>query len=185
MKRKELIANVFVLFLSSTSLHAADFYFGAGLSADGEAGSFRGSLENLDPVGEDDAWKVFAGGRFGDHLAVEVSRYDFGSQFCCDRAADLGFTSEVKGVAATALGRWPLGRFAPFVKAGALYWKEDGAFLTFSGEVPASADGTDLLVGAGLEVDLPASFTVRADWERYEFGSVHTDGYWASLLFRF
>ena len=89
------------------------------------------------------------------------------------------------GFAAAALGRWPVRRFKPFVKAGVLAWEEDGETITIAGPAPRSADGTDLLLGAGLDVDLPARFAFRVDWERYAFDGASSDGLWASLLYRF
>lgn len=178
----------FLILMTATGLAAADFspkfYLGAGLGGDVDAGSFRDGLERFSTA-EDDPWKAFAGVAIGRHLAFEVSRYEFGTQRCCPQVADIGFLSTVDGFAAAALGRWPIGRFTPYVKAGVLAWEEDGEFVTLIGTFPRSADGTDLLYGAGLDFDLAKRFAVRADWERYDFGGASSDGLWASLLVRF
>jgi hypothetical protein len=181
---KKLSVTAIAVFVSAANLGAAELYIGAGLAGEVESGSFRDDLERFTDV-DDNAWKLFAGARFGDHLALEVARYDLGTQTCCRGIADLGFTSSVDGLSAALLGRWPAGRVAPFVKAGVLSWSEDGEFITLIGPSPRSADGEDLLLGAGVDVDLPASFGLRAEWERYEFGSATSDSVWAALLFRF
>ena len=194
---KRLLIVIFALWLTAGPLSAGELssrpqrarprmtgYVGVGLTGEVEGGAFRDRLETLSDAGGD-PWKLFAGWRLGRYLAVEVGRHDLGVQRCCELAADLGFRTRVDGFSAAALGRWPAGRFAPFVKAGALAWEEDGELITFAGPVPGSADGTDLLLGAGVDVDLPARFAVRADWERYEFAGTSSDGLWASLLYRF
>lgn len=181
---KRLPVLVFAL-LSATAggARAADLYAGAGLGGTVESGSFRESLEPYADA-EGDAWKLFAGIRMGRHLAIEVGHHDLGEQRCCRGFADLGFASAVDGVSAAALGRWPLGRWAPFVKVGVLAWEEDGQFITLIGPTPRSADGTDLLLGAGFDLELTARFAIRGEWERYEFGGTSSDGVWASVLLR-
>lgn len=181
---KRLAIATFVILMGASNLNAADFYIGAGLTGEVESGSFRDDLERFADV-EDKAWKLLAGARFGDHLALEVATYDLGTQTCCRGVADLGFTSTVGGYSAAALGRWPLGGLAPFAKVGVLSWSEDGEFITLIGPSPRSDDGTDLLLGAGVDVDLPASFGIRAEWERYEFSNASSDSVWVSLIFRF
>lgn len=181
---KILLAATFALSLAASSLSAAEFYVGAGLGGEVESGSLRTDLESFSDA-SGDSWKLFAGWRIGPHLAVELGTHDLGTQRCCSGIADLGFTATVDGYSAAALGRWPLGRVTPFVKAGVLSWEEDGELVTLIGTTPTSTDGTDLLLGAGLDVDLPARFAIRAEWERYEFRSASSDSFWASLLYRF
>jgi opacity protein-like surface antigen len=181
---KRLIASAFALLLTTTSLSATDLYIGAGLGGSSEAGSFRHNLEDVSDSGGD-PWKLFAGWSLGRHLAVEVARHEMGDQNCCRGFADFGFSSKVDGFSASALGRWPVERFTPFVRAGVLAWEEDGEMISFSGPAPRSDDGTDLLLGAGLDYDLFTRLTIRAEWEKYEFSDASSDSLWASLLFRF
>ena len=181
---KRLAIAAFVVFMGAANLSAAEFYIGAGFAGEIDSGSFRDDLERFTDV-DSDSWKLLAGARLGDHLALEVARYDLGTQTCCRGVADLGFTSTVDGFSAAALGRWQVGRFAPFARVGVLSWSEDGEFITLIGPSPRSAAGEDLLLGAGVDVDLPAGFGIRAEWERYEFDSTSSDSFWASLLFRF
>ncbi len=181
---KKLLMVVLSLALSTTSLVAADLYVGAGIGGKVEAGTFR---KDLEPVADSngDAWKVFAGLAIGRHLAVEVGRHELGNQSCCRGFADLGFTSAVDGFSAAALGRLPIHRLTLFVKAGALAWEENGDFVTFIGSTPRSAAGTDLFLGAGLDLDLSTRFAIRAEWEQYEFSGTSSDSLWVSLLARF
>ncbi len=179
-----LLTTAFTLSLTATSLGATDIYVGAGLGNGVEAGSFRNNLETFSDSGGE-PWKLFAGLAVGWHLAVEVGRHELGNQHCCSGIADLAFASNVDGFSAAGLGRWPLHRLTLFVKAGLLSWEEDGEFITLLGSNPRSADGTDLLLGAGLEFDLSTRLAIRAEWEQYEFSGGSSDSLWASLLFRF
>jgi opacity protein-like surface antigen len=186
---KRLVLATIVIFMTAVTLGgatlgAADFYVGAGIGSETESGSFRADLERYTDS-DDNPWKLLVGARFGDHLAFEVGHHDFGIQRCCTQIADLLFISTVEGFSAVALGRWPMSRFAPFAKAGVLSWTEDGEFITLLGPSARSADGTDLLFGAGVDVDLPANLTIRAEWESYDFDDASSDAAWASLLFRF
>lgn len=175
----------FAMLLGASSLAAADFYLGAGLGDGVEGGSFRTGLERFTDSGGD-PWKVFAGLQVGRHLGFEVSRYDFGTQRCCEQVADIGFHSSVDGFSAAVLGRWPLGRrFVPFAKAGILAWEEEGEFVTLIGPTARSDDGTDLLLGAGFDFEIVERLALRAEAERYEFEDASSEALWASLLFRF
>ena len=181
---RRLTLAVLVLLLGATSLGAAEIYAGIGAAGKIEAGSFRQDLERYADA-DDTAWKVLIGTRIGDHLALEVASLDLGAQVCCTQIADLGYRSKVDGVSAAALGRWPFRRVVPFAKVGVLSWSEDGQFISLLGPSPESDDGTDLLFGAGIEMDLSEQFGVRAEWERYRFDDISTDGVWAALIARF
>lgn len=181
---ERLSVAICFLSLSAASVSVAEVYVGAGYGGEIESGTFRKDLERFTET-TGDSWKLFAGYRFGRHLAVELGWHDLGEQICCTGVADLGFSSSVDGVSAAIIGRWPLRRIALFAKAGALDWSEDGTLISLIGPSPGSASGTDLLLGAGFELDLPAGFGIRGEWEGYEFGSVSTDSAWISVLYRF
>ena len=181
---RRLTAALVISFVP-TGLGAADLYLGAGIGPEVEAGEFRRGLERFAEA-EGETWKLFAGVEVGRHLAFEVATFELGTQRCCGaNVADLGFTSDVGGYSLAALGRWPIGLFVPFVKAGLLFWEEEGQFVTLLGPSPGSADGTDPLLGAGLELELPAKVGIRAEWERHEFGGTASDSVTASLVVRF
>lgn len=178
----------FVVLLVPTNLGAADYYFGAGIGPKVEAGVFRHGQGDLERFAEADGetWKLFAGLELGPHLALEVATMEFGSQRCCgNKVADLGFTSDVGGYSLATIGRWPVGRIVPFAKIGYLDWSEDGEFVTLVGTSPRSAEGDDLLLGAGLDLEFPDGYVLRAEWERYEFDGASADSVTASLVVRF
>ncbi len=180
-----LLTAAFVIFFVPTSLSAAGFYLGAGIGPEVEAGVFRRDLERFSEA-DGETWRLFGGVELGRHLALEAATFELGDQRCCgDNVADLGFTSLVGGYSLAALGRWPVGHFVPFLKVGLLFWEEDGEFVTLVGTSPRSADGTDPLLGAGLEVELTARLGLRAEWELYQFGGATSDGVTASLVVRF
>jgi hypothetical protein len=185
MSAKRLLSVLTLLLLAApVSLEAAGIYLGAGLGNDVEGGSFRAGLEQFaDSSG--DRSKLFAGLRISRYLAVEAARHDFGRQTCCRQIADLGFDSDVEAVSVAVLGRWPMRVATPFVKAGLLSWEEDGALITIAGPQAESADGTDPLVGVGVEMRLISNVGLRVEWERYEFADSSSEGVWVSLLLRF
>lgn len=188
MNHRTAIAFVALSFvaLSFTAVAAsgAELYLGAGISGEIDSGEARAGLDSFAET-DGSAWRLFAGARLNRFLAVEIAHHDLGTQRCCVNIADLGFNTDVDALSAAAIGRWQRGIWAPFVKLGLLAWEEDGEMITFAGSSPLSRDGTELLVGAGVEVELPVSFAVRADWERYEFGEASSDGLWLSALYRF
>ncbi len=180
-----LLTAALIISFVPTSLSAAGFYLGAGIGPEVEAGVFRRELERFAEA-DGGTWKLFGGVELGRHWALEAATLELGDQRCCGgNVADLGFTSLVGGYSLAALGRWPVGHFVPFLKVGLLFWGEDGEFVTLVGTSPRLADGTDLLLGAGLEVQLSARFGIRAEWERYEFDGATSDSVTASLVVRF
>ncbi|MDH3746376.1 MAG: hypothetical protein OES47_14860 [Acidobacteriota bacterium] len=181
MRKALLLSLTFLLFPASS--HALQFYLGAGLGSDVEGGSFRAGLEQFaDSSG--DSSRLFGGVRIGKHLAVEAVHYDFGSQRCCRQVADLAFTSEVDGISAAALARWPMKFATPFVKAGALSWEESGEFSTLLGVTSRTDDGVEPLYGFGIDVSLLRKIGLRLEWESYEFDGASSEGLWASVIFR-
>jgi hypothetical protein len=174
----------FALLVMPANLDAAQLYLGGGIGDGVEGGSFRDGLEAYS-TSSGDLSKIFVGLALGENWALEASWYDFGRQRCCEGFADLGFSTEVDGLSATVLGRLSFGRWAPFLKAGVLFWQEDGVFVTLVGPHQESDDGADLLLGAGLEVVLTSHLALRGEWERYEFDGASSDGIWASVLWSF
>lgn len=178
------LAAVFLISCVPASLSAADFYLGAGVGPEVEAGVFGRGLERFTEV-DGETWKLFGGLELGRHWALEATALQFGDKNCCGgNVVDLDFTSSVGGYSVAALRRWPVGRFVPFVKAGLLFWEEK-AVITFGGAPPHLIDGIDPVFGAGVEVELPTRFGARAEWARYELDGATSDSVTASMLVRF
>ena len=48
-----------------------------------------------------------------------------------------------------------------------------------------SMNGADLLLGAGLDVQLTRHLALRGEWEHFAFDESSTDGIWACVLWSF
>ena len=114
---------------------------------------------------EDTGFKIFGGYKFNPYFAVEGGYADFG-----EISASFGgstVTAESDAVFAAAVGILPVGkRFSLFGKAGLFFWD-----ITASGPAgTASDDGTDALLGIGLNYDITEQWAVRAEFESYDSG---------------
>jgi len=178
------LAAVLLISCLPASLNAADFYLGAGIGPQVEAGAFGRDLERFTEA-DGGTWKLFGGLELGRHWALEATTLEFSDKSCCGgNVVDLDFTSTVGGYSLATLARWPVGRLVPFVKAGVLFWEEE-ALIAFGGAPPVLLDGTDPVLGLGVELELPTRFGARAEWVRYELDGATSDSVTASMLIRF
>lgn len=114
---------------------------------------------------DDNGWKVIAGMRALDWLAVEANYIDFGSITSGDEA--LGGEFELTGFDAFAVGLLS----APFVdvygKLGAIRWDADSLVRVGGVDFRGSESGTDFAWGAGVQARL-GSLAGRLEYERFE-----------------
>jgi len=148
----------------------------------------------------DGGWKLFAGYRFNNYLAVEggytyLGKYGFAGQVIADPGTVSG-SLQVNDWNAFAVGILPLGgQFDVFAKFGIGYWTADLATSgTFGGSSAHSGDasGTDPIVGLGARLNFSTRWGMRAEWERFfNIGSATTSGetdidFWSvGLQYRF
>lgn len=130
----------------------------------------------------DRGFKVFGGWRFMPALAAEFAYVDLG------RYGPSGASYDQYGVSAQFVAHLPLGESGAslFGKAGMFSWTVDryGGYSCCFGLTEDS--GTDLAVGAGLQVDFHRHAAFRAEWERfYDVGGGDVDLVTASLIYRF
>ena len=162
----------------------AETYIGAGFSGSVEAGALqRGVEEYVESSGT--PWKGFVGFGVGKYLAFEAAYLDLGTRVCCDQVADFGFHTDIEALSASVVGRWTATRVSLFARAGVLSWDEKGEQITIAGLSPFSAEGTDLILGSGIDIDLASGWFIRAEWERYEFDDVTSDSFWGAVSYRF
>jgi hypothetical protein len=150
--------------LVSTLAVAADngIYLGAAVSQ--SRVDFDVNNVNLD--GDDTKYKLIAGIRPLDWLAVEVNYVDFGA---VDSPA---VTQELKGYDAFAIGLLEIGIVDFYAKAGLIRWDQDFDFANVA-TIDQSDSGTDAAYGAGVQVHL-GSLSLRGEFEKFDLGD-HTN----------
>jgi len=146
---------------AAQSAQCADngFYVGGSVGRSGvkdDIGAFK-----LD--GNDTAFKVIAGLRPLNWLAVEASYVDFGKP--SDEAAGVRVQADGKGVSAFALGFLAAGPIDLFIKAGLINW--DATISTRGVDLSRKDSGTDFAYGAGAQFRL-GSLSFRGEYEKFD-----------------
>lgn len=165
MRKSAGIGLVAALALTSLPAIAADngIYIGASV---GESGV------QDDSVGYDanaTGYKLIAGWRFLDWLAVEGNYVDFGSG--SDRVFDERVKSSADGLSLSAVGFLPVGPVDLFARAGVIDWSAD---IKASGFPNYSDSGTDLTYGIGAQFRV-WSLSLRAEYEIFDLGATDVD----------
>ncbi len=156
---------------------AADkgFYLGAGVSQAKLDGIRNNNFDedDLDDFEIDDtAYKIIAGFRPLDFMAIEANYMDLG-----DGNIDVGpFNLKTKAKAAAAYAVFslpiPLPILDVYAKAGVARWELDGSF-DGTGIDDLDDKGTDFAYGAGAQLNF-GSLGVRLEWETFDVRN--TDG---------
>jgi len=158
------------LVLAAAPVFAADhgIYLGAGVGHSNvkvEQDDSRFGTLKFD--GGDVSYKVIAGFRFLDWLAIEANYVDLGKPD--DQLRGTKAEINPHGVTLDALGLLPLGPFDLFLKAGAINWKATLNAPDIA--VSTKRDGTDFTYGGGAQFRL-GSLAFRAEYEAYEFSNI-------------
>lgn len=164
--RKELLAGlVTTLALASLPAAGADngIYLGASV---GQSGL---QVDDFNYDADATGYKLIAGWRFLDWLAVEGNYVDFGSGD--DTVAGSRIETEVDGVSLSAVGFLPIGPVDLFARVGAIDWSAD---LASPGIGRASEDGTDLTYGVGAQFRV-WSLSIRAEYEMFDVEDADLD----------
>ncbi|MFO7277123.1 MAG: outer membrane beta-barrel protein [Pseudomonadota bacterium] len=171
------LALVTALALLGGAAHAADngIYLGAGVSQakiDGVGEDF--GVDDLNDFELDDtAWKLIAGIRPLDFIAVEVNYMDLGSERAALSAAG-NVDVEAKALAGYVVGflPLPLPLLDVYAKAGLAYWETEGSF---SGPLSLNFDddGTEFAYGFGAQLRF-GSLAARLEYEKFDIDN--TDG---------
>ena len=165
MRKQILTGLVATLALTTLPAVAADngIYLGASV---GQSGL---EIDDFDYDASATGYKVIAGWRFLDWLAVEGNYVDFGSGD--DRVAGTKIETEADGFSLSAVGFLPVGPVDLFARVGAVDWSAD---LSSPGFGSGSDDGTDLTYGIGAQFRV-WSLGIRAEYEMFDISDADLD----------
>ena len=168
--------NLFVAFtalaagMAAVPAQSADngIYLGGSVGAAGVKAndSFDGSNFNYDAGST--GYKLIAGWRFLDWLAVEADYVDLGSGN--DKVQGIELETDVNGVSLSAVGFLPLGPVDLLARVGAIDWSAD---LRAPGFGEISEDGTDFTWGVGAQFRV-WSLAIRAEYEQFDIADANT-----------
>ena len=141
----------------------------------GDVDGGEGFIVNVPDFDENDTgYKIYGGWMFNDNIGVELAYIDFGSMddnFGTNGAESLEV--EADGIVLSLLGSIPLGPVDLFAKLGMLSYDAD---LTLNlpplGSASAGTDGEEFAWGVGAAVNIGESFSIRAEYEGFEFDDV-------------
>jgi hypothetical protein len=165
-----MLLPALILALAGTAAQAADngFYLGAGVSKS-KVNDIFGSGADLDI--DDTAWKIIAGFRPIDLVAVEANYMDLGSE--TRRLGAANAHADAKALSAHALLYLPIP--VPFLgvygKAGLARWELNGDSNV--GLLRLDDHGTEFAWGAGAQLSF-GSFAARLEYDNFDIKN--TDG---------
>lgn len=159
--RKSVWLSLLLLGCGSTALAADNgIYVGGSL---GRANvELREGPINID--GDDMGFKVIAGIRPLDWLAIEANYVNFGE------VDDDGFEIDADGISAFAVGFLALGPVDLFAKGGLISWDGSVGLRGVSGNL-FREDGTEFAYGIGAQLRF-LSLSLRAEYEVFDVGDV-------------
>jgi len=165
MRKQILTGLVATLALTTLPAVAADngIYLGASV---GQSGL---EVDDFDYDASATGYKIIAGWRFLDWLAVEGNYIDFGSGD--DRVEGTKIETEADGISLSAVGFLPVGPVDLFARVGAVDWSAD---LSSPGLGSGSDDGTDLTYGIGAQFRV-WSLSIRAEYEMFDISDADLD----------
>ena len=164
--RKHLLPGIFAaLALTSLPALAADngIYLGASV---GQSGL---QVDDFNYDADATGYKLIAGWRFIDWLAVEANYLDFGSGD--DTVFGDKIETEADGISLSAVGFLPVGPVDLFARVGAVDWSADISSPGFGSD---SDDGTDLTYGIGAQFRV-WSLSIRAEYEMFDVSDADLD----------
>jgi hypothetical protein len=152
-----LLVGLFVSSLAS----AADngIYLGAAVSQS----RVDFDINSLSVDGNDTKYKLIAGIRPLDWLAVEVNYVDFGA------VDSPTVKQELKGFDAFAVGLFEIAIVDLYAKVGLISWDQKIDFTSVA-SLDQSESGTNAAYGAGVQVHL-GSLSLRGEYEKFDIGS--------------
>ncbi|MEK6211334.1 MAG: outer membrane beta-barrel protein [Pseudomonadota bacterium] len=180
--KRIVFACVAVMLFGVAGTAAAQGYIGVG------AGLTTFDLcDDLNALGatscddKDIGWKLFGGYKFTPNFAVEGAWIDLGEVSALAGGATI--TGEVDGFQVAAVGIFPINpQFGIFGKVGAYMWD---ATVSAPGFVSESADGTDIMFGAGVMWNVSQQLGIRAEWERFDIDGDGLDFLSVGVQFNF
>jgi hypothetical protein len=142
-----------------------------------DKGIYLGATGGVSSVHSDDVlnydadatgFKLIAGWRFIDWLAIEANYVDFGSG--SDTVAGQKIRTDGNGVSLSALAFIPVGPVDIYGRVGAFDWSANAKT-----DVSKLGDnGTDLVYGAGVQFRL-GGLSLRGEYERFDLNGTDAD----------
>jgi len=161
------------LFALAPKALAADngFYLGAGVTQT----KFDAKDLDTDIKLDDNSFKVIAGIRPLDWLAIEANYIDLGS----DSSSGTSIDSNALTLSALLIKEFAV--IDLYARAGVARWNVD---TSLGGGLNTSDDGNEFTYGAGVGAHF-GSLGVRAEYERFRLGDFNTDVNTLSLSFTY
>jgi hypothetical protein len=164
---RKYLVNGLVAALALTSLPAVAADNGIYLGA--SVGQSNIQIDDFNYDADSTGYKIIAGWRFLDWLAVEANYLDFGSGD--DRISGTKVETDADGISLSAVGFLPVGPVDLFARVGAVDWSAD---VSSSGLGSDSDDGTDLTYGVGAQFRV-WSLSIRAEYEMFDIEDADVD----------
>lgn len=147
-----------VAFLASVFIAANNAFAEPGFYVGGAAGMSR--VNNSDFDDNDTAFKILAGGKFGDYVGIEAAVNDYGE------AEGRGYSSELTGNTLALVGFFPLmDNFDLFAKGGQLWWRDKVTVLDIFRD---TLTGNETFYGVGADFYFNKNIALRIEMERYK-----------------
>lgn len=139
--------------------------------------------------GKDTAFKLYGGYMFSRNFGAELSYVKLGDVSYSGSFFGLpvtGGTVETSGFNISAIGAFPINpQLSLFGKVGFFMWEADFSDRTNNVPFSATADGTDLSFGLGVNYNFTRNLGVRAEWERLKVEDADADLFSVGLVYRF
>lgn len=152
-------------------MHEPGWFIGGGVGANRvEDDQWISEEDDINETNE--MYKAVFGLRFNELVSFEGQYLDFGT-------AEGGNSSvEATGWNASAMVTVPVWILTLHAKGGLLFWESDRAIPAGTGatQTERDGDGEDISYGVGASIALAEWITVRAEYERFEFGNIDDDG---------
>ena len=135
------------------------------------------TLYNCSADSSDTAASIFTGYQISNHFALELGYTDLGNTANYDYQQPLSIGTlkqDTQAISLTGVGKHRLGhsKVSAFGKLGISNWHSNIKYdrtpnsATFT-DRSESANGTDPILGMGLEFDISHNATIRTGWDRY------------------
>ncbi|MBS7457447.1 porin family protein [Coralloluteibacterium stylophorae] len=144
-----------------------------GFYAGGKVGAASYDDDFLDE--DDTSFGVYGGFQFNPYFALEGSYTNFGDIEGSLTPPDLGTGSvEPRSFGVAAIGMLPIGnQFSLLASAGLQSWEANPD--DDLEDVVGDRDSTDPFYGVGAQFDFTSNVSLRAQYQRYEFGDADND----------
>ncbi len=130
---------------------------------------------------KDTGFKIFGGYDFNETFAIEVGYADLGEVSA--NAGATKITAELNGFYVDAKATIPVNEsFGIFGKLGLVRWEAE---VNAAGFGSLDDDGTDLTFGIGAEYAFTKQFSLRGEWERFDFDDTDVDLLSIGLVVKF